>query len=217
MLRQPRGKLIEYEHKAMRGRDMSLSIQEEQRVLDDLRRRQSTRLGETESAAVLSLSAPEILGVAAVVPAEKPAVSDVGPGKTDMRRSDEVEDAAMAHAIRYERARGWYPDDVSAQSRGYDVYSTGPDSEVRYIEVKGRARTGAVELSENKWLKAEQLGGDYWLYIVIHALDAPALQVVQDPARRLPREEVVPRVRYRVSQEGWGRVAETPTDYDMNR
>jgi hypothetical protein len=66
-------------------------------------------------------------------------------------------------------ATGWRPEDVSAEDRGYDLLSHGPDETapggVRYIEVKGRAGQGAVELSENEWLKAEQLGGDYWRYI----------------------------------------------------
>ena len=48
--------------------------------------------------------------------------------------------------------------DVSTEARGCDLLSRGPDEEVRYIEVKGRAGVGAVEISENEWLKAEQLG-----------------------------------------------------------
>ena len=40
--------------------------------------------------------------------------------------------------------------------------------------------------------------------------------LVQDPARRLPREEVVPQVRYRVAQQGWHRVAESAVEYDAS-
>jgi hypothetical protein len=89
---------------------------------------------------------------------------------------------------------------VRGEPRGYDLLSDGPDREVRCIEVKGRAGVGAVELSVNEWLKAEELGEDYWLYIVTNALESPALYLVQDPAHRLPREEVIPQVRYRVAQ-----------------
>jgi hypothetical protein len=130
-----------------------------------------------------------------------------------MRRSDEVEAAAMNCAMADERARGWAVQDVSAEARGYDLLSTGPDGEIRYIEVKGRAAVGAVELSANEWLKAEQLGEDYWLYIVTDATSSPSLYRVQDPAHRLPREEVVPQVRYRVGREGWNQVAESAVDY----
>ena len=104
---------------------------------------------------------------------------------------------------------------MSAEERGNDLLSRGLGSDVRYIEIKGRAGVGAVELSENEWLKAEQLGEAYWLYIVTGALQAPALHLVQDPAHRLPREEVIPQVRYRVAQQGWGRVAEPAVKYEI--
>jgi hypothetical protein len=221
LIARSQGKLMEYEQKALRGMDMSLSIQEEQRHLEDLRRRQTTRLAETERAAMLSLGAPEVLGVAAIVPAEVSApdvtLSVSKGGEPPMRRSDEVEDAAMAHAMTYEQGRGWEVEDVSAEDRGYDLISHSPEGDVRYIEVKGRAGVGAVEISENEWLKAEQLREDYWLYIVTDALESPALYLVQDPAHRLPREEVIPQVRYRVAQEGWNRVAESAISYKIGR
>jgi hypothetical protein len=113
-----------------------------------------------------------------------------------------------------EEARGWSVDDVSAQPLGYDVLNHGPEGAVRYIEVKGHAGTGAVEISANEWLKAEQLGAEHWLYIVTEALSAPALHVVRDPAHRLPREEIVERVRYRVGQTGWRQVAERTDFYE---
>ena len=223
LVARSQGKLMEYEQRALQGADMSLTIQEERRHLDDLRRRQSVRLAETGRAGVLALGAPEILGVAAVVPAPASAspvtlsvVEGSGGGEPPMRRSDAVEEAAMAHASAYEQVRGWEVEDVSAEERGYDLLSRGPGEEVRYVEVKGRAGVGAVELSENEWLKAEQLGEAYWLYIVTGALQAPALHLVQDPAHRLPREEVIPQVRYRVAQQGWGRVAERVSEYDTS-
>ncbi len=215
LIARSQGKLMEYEQKALQGTDMSLSIQEEQRHLEDLRRRQAVRLAETERAGLLALGAPQVLGVAAVVPAESPAIASGRSGEPPMRRSDEVEAAAMARAAAYERARGWDVEDVSAEAKGYDLFSRSPDGEVRYIEVKGRAGVGAVEISENEWLKAEQLGEDYWLYIVTDALKAPSLYMVQDPAHRLSREEVIPQVRYRVAQQGWHRVAEPVVEYEV--
>jgi len=106
-------------------------------------------------------------------------------------------------------------EDVQNEDRGYDLVSYGPAGELRYIEVKGRAGVGAVELSANEWLKAEQLGPDYWLYIVTAAVQSPQLYLVQDPAHRLQREDVVPQVRYRVTTEGWGRVAESVVEYNV--
>jgi hypothetical protein len=121
-----------------------------------------------------------------------------------MRCSDAVEAAAMAHAAAYEQGRGWQVDDVSDQRLGYDLLCRGPGGAVRY-----------VELPANEWLKAEQLGEDYWLQVVADALTAPALYMVQDPAHRLPGEEVVPQVRCRVTEQGWHRVAEAARSYDV--
>jgi superfamily II DNA or RNA helicase len=214
LIARSQGKLMEYELRAARGSDMSLSIQDERRHLDDLRRRQAARLAEAERQAVLALSAPDLLGVAAVLPANDPQLAQLHAGERPMRRSDPVENAAMAYAGVYEEGRGWTVEDVSAKSPGYDLLSRNPAGEVRYIEVKGRAGVGAVELSENEWLKAEQLGGAYWLYVVTDALTWPSLHAVQDPAHRLAREEVIPQVRYRVAQQGWVRVAESSVVYE---
>ena len=154
----------------------------------------------------------EGLGVASIVPAEAPL--PVTPGGPDMRRDDEVEAIAMTHAAAYERHRGWRVEDVSEEDRGYDLLSHGSAEAVRYIEVKGRAAQGGVELSENEWLKAEQLGDDYWLYMVVACKTSPVLYVIRDPAHRLPREAVIPRVRYRVTREGWDQVAEAVGEYE---
>jgi hypothetical protein len=218
LIARSQGKLMEYEQKALGGADMGISIVDEQRHLDDLRRRQTSRLAETGRASVLALGAPSVLGVAAIVPGKTFEVSKTSKvSGIEMRRSDEVEEAAMARAIAYEQARGWQVDDVHAEDRGYDLASYGPEGQVRYVEVKGRAGVGAVEVSENEWLKAEQLEEDYWLYVVTNALTAPALYIVRDPAHRLPREEIVPQVRYRVTREGWHRVAEPVVEYGLNR
>lgn len=114
----------------------------------------------------------------------------------------------MAHAMASEQEQGRQVEDVHAEDRGYDLVSRGPAGQVRYIEVKGRAGVGDVELSQNEWLKAQQLGDDYWLVVVSNALTAPDLQAIQNPAQRLRGDEVVERVRYRVRQAGWQRVAE---------
>ena len=53
---------------------------------------------------------------------------------------------------------------------------------VRCIEVKGRAKTGDIEVSANEWAKACNMRQDYWLYAVYNcATSAPRLARVQDP------------------------------------
>ncbi len=97
----------------------------------------------------------------------------------------------------------------------YDLHATGPDGKVRYIEVKGRAGVGTVELSENEWLKAEQLGDEYWLYIVTNAIRLPGLYMLQNPRVRLAPEAVIERVRYQVSGSSWQAVAESAAHYEI--
>lgn len=118
----------------------------------------------------------------------------------------------MAVAMAYERAAGREPVDVSAENLGYDIRSVGPAGTVRYIEVKAHRTTGPVALTPNEWTMASRLGADYWLYVVEHALTAPHLTPIQDPAARLPAEEVVEVVRYVVRD--WRVVAPVPVTSD---
>ena len=54
------------------------------------------------------------------------------------------------------------------------------------IEVKGRARTGAIEMKENEWAKACTLGERYWLYVAFDcATPHPRLVRVKNPFKKL--------------------------------
>ena len=56
----------------------------------------------------------------------------------------------------------------------------------RAIEVKGRAGTGNIEMSENEWTRACNLRDRYWLYVVFDcATPSPRLVRVRDPFARL--------------------------------
>lgn len=69
---------------------------------------------------------------------------------------------------------------------GYDLHSTRPAGEERAIEVKGRAGSGQVEITENEWARACNLDGRYWLYVVYDcATPHPRLVRVKDPFWRL--------------------------------
>ena len=70
------------------------------------------------------------------------------------------------------------------------THSRPVDPNVRYeeraIEVKGRARTGNIEMSENEWTRACNLRDRYWLYVVFDcATPHPRLLRVRDPFARL--------------------------------
>ncbi len=69
---------------------------------------------------------------------------------------------------------------------GFDVLSMRPSNDRRCIEVKGRASTGEIEVTDNEWARACNLRADYWLYAVYHcATPAPQMVRVQDPFEKL--------------------------------
>ena len=106
-----------------------------------------------------------------------------------------VEGIAMEVAAAYEASFGAEVEDVSrpALARraglpdwpGFDLRSRRPMQE-RAIEVKGRAASGNVEMSDNEWARACNLRDAYWLYVVFDcATPRPRLLRVRDPFGRL--------------------------------
>ena len=174
-------------------------IQQKQTRIDELIRKKHERLAGLERMMQLSPKAPEILGCAYVVPlTQQEFESNFG-----MRRDDEVEAIAMAEAIRYEQSQDWTPHDVSADNAGYDIRSISPDGLKRYIEVKGRAESGGIMLSENEMNRLGQLGDAAWLYIVVHCKSKPQLHRIQNPAKRLTFELMTKGVQYFLPLEEW--------------
>src|SRR5205823_6642410 len=69
---------------------------------------------------------------------------------------------------------------------GFDLLAERRDGSQLAIEVKGRAGIGDVELTENEWVRACNLGERYWLYVVFDcASPHPTLLRIQDPFRSL--------------------------------
>ena len=74
---------------------------------------------------------------------------------------------------------------------GFDLKSRHParpdgHAEERAIEVKGRAGSGDVQMTENEWARACNLRDDYWLYVVFDcATPRPRLVRVRDPFAKL--------------------------------
>ena len=129
----------------------------------------------------------ELLAHALVVP-----VQDTG--ETERYDAD-VEAVAMQVATAYEERFGAEVADVSRPELarragltdwpGFDLRSRRPGEE-RAIEVKGRARTGSVEMQENEWSRACNLRDRYWLYVVFDcATPNPRLVRVRDPFAKL--------------------------------
>ncbi|HEX2995486.1 MAG TPA: DUF3883 domain-containing protein, partial [Anaerolineales bacterium] len=114
----------------------------------------------------LLMIAPDVLGVALVIPA--PIIIEAAGGKQPMMVQDrEVEAKAMARVMQYERSQRRIPTDVSA-GNSWDIESADRDGVItRYIEVKGRGSVdaGEVMLTEPEWEAAERLGNQLcWLH-----------------------------------------------------
>jgi superfamily II DNA or RNA helicase len=193
------GMLMDYEHKQSTGKDMRIKIIEEERRNADLRQRKNKRLTRAEREAIISLSEPRIIGMAAVIPAQPQTAQS----SANMHRDDEVERAAVAYVLAYEAQHGRHAEDLSSLKLPYDVRSSDAEGNTRYIEVKGRAGIGGVELSEREWLTAENMGEDYWLYIVSDTKTHPMLKVIRNPVRNLPDAGIIKRTRYHIPPEIW--------------
>jgi hypothetical protein len=120
-----------------------------------------------------------------------------------MSRDDEVEVIAMQTAMDYEKTNGRNPEDVSKDNVGYDVKSIDGQGQKRYIEVKGRAGTDGVMLSENEMNRLAQLGNKAWLYIVTNCKTNPQLNIINDPANRMAFEQKTKGVQFYLPLEEW--------------
>ena len=108
----------------------------------------------------------------------------------------EVEAIAVKVAIAYEECLGAEVQDVSRPELarragltdwpGFDLLARRAGAERRAIEVKGRAGSGGIEMSDNEWAKACNLRDGYWLYVVFDcATPHPRLVRVRDPFAKL--------------------------------
>jgi len=177
------------------GEDVALALGEAERRLDELNERLERRRQELQRERQLTIADLVHIGSALVLP--HPERENFAP----MVRDEEVERIAMEEAMRYERERGWLPEDVSAEDRGFDILSRHPESgSVRFIEVKGRAGTGPVVLTRNEYKTAERLRADYWLYVVFDCATTPRLTAIPDPVR-LAWDPVVRIEHYQIEAE----------------
>lgn len=169
-------------------------------VKKGMEKRREERIKELELMTQLSPSEPEIMGCAYLVALNNMEYHS----HFNMTRDAEVEAIAMKVASDYEKAKGRIPKDVSADNVGYDIRSEAPDGTKRYIEVKGRAGTDGVMLSENEWNRLAQLGKKAWLYIVTNcSTSSPIINIINDPARTLKYEQKTKGVQYYLPLEQW--------------
>ncbi|NYZ16885.1 DUF3883 domain-containing protein [Azospirillum sp. RWY-5-1] len=141
--------------------------------LADRLERRLARLGREREIVPL---APEMRGVALVVPAGLLARRRAGPAEAGdvpamvfAEETVEVERAAMDAVMAAERCLGRRPEDVSARKVGYDIESVAPRTGRRlFIEVKGRRADGdAVIVTRNEMLVGLNAPHAYVLAVVL--------------------------------------------------
>ena len=222
-------KLFEYDHRADAGENMGIAIRNEKRNRQRLEERRDRLKDEIRLERNVTVEAPTVLGVAAVLPMpasvtygngarhETPETAvhdDGGSGGDGMTRNDDIEAVGMRVATAYEEAHGWTVDDVSAEDHGgFDLRSLQYDAHggfaaVRYVEVKARSRTGKIRLTSNEWKKARHFGEQYWLYVVTQAAtDDPELTRIQNPAARFSEGENIFATGFQIPEEEWREVS----------
>lgn len=136
----------------------------------------------------LIMSMPRFVGIIRVKPQEI---------KSDELVSDEeIEKIGMQIALEYEKKQGRKPKDVSSENLGFDIRSVDKEGNIRYIEVKTRAKVGKIALTQNEWFKAQRFGSDYYLYVIFNATASAQLFIIQNPAKNLKPEAKIEMVRY---------------------
>ena len=157
-------------------------VKQQQRQLKD--RKETSIETIRREPELIEPSSADFVACAVVIPSEDES--------DEMHRSDEVEAIAMQEAIAHERTRGASVTDVSTPEKaqeaglsdwpGFDLLSEHPETGMRGIEVKGRARVGDVTLHDNEWTAAINQREDYWLYVVYDCgTSDPRLIRIQDP------------------------------------
>jgi hypothetical protein len=127
----------------------------------------------------------------------------------DAERRAEIEAVGMRVALEYERSQGWSPQDVSGENHGFDIRSTLYDSngsfmDIRYIEVKARAQSGAIRLSANEWKKARHFEEKFWLYVVTNAsTNNPNLTRIIYPSNRFQPDKDIFATGFIIPEDKW--------------
>ena len=172
-------------------------------VKEQHEQRRHLRLAETDRGRTVVRGDVTVIGSALLLPLPPAAGGEaVAPAGTAAQGDKEIEEIAVRIARRHETDRGATVRSVEEENVGFDLVST-RGLERRCIEVKGRAGVGRVELTWSEFAKSQELGDDYWLYVVLDCSgSAPRLYRVRDPAKSLAGSwQPSLDVRYRIDPE----------------
>lgn len=153
------------------GKTPKMNPDQAGRRADELQRRRTSRLAELDREEQLQASPPVIAGAALIVPLSMLVDLGLVPGGGSKRNevvdTEGVERRAVDAVLAAERALGRRPVEMPHFNPGYDVRSLGPDSSVRFIEVKGRIESGTVfTVTQNELRHAGNIPADFVLAMV---------------------------------------------------
>jgi superfamily II DNA or RNA helicase len=208
LLQESNDKLLHYQQKLVEGKDMNIAIINEEKRKEDFEEKRRVLVDEIRLERQITVSEPRILGAAVILPLNRVS-SEISkqPVGSGMTRDDEIEKVGMEVATKYEKLNRWTPEDVHKENLGFDIRSTnyredGTFEEIRYIEVKARAKDGSIRISANEWKKAKRFQDKFWLYIITHAgTSEPKLERFQNPEKTFKIDEDIYATGYIIPKE----------------
>ena len=100
--------------------------------------------------------------------------------------------AAENQCVEFEEMQGHKARDVSKQNLGYDIVSSTPDHQERYIEVKSVKNRGAkISMTNNEYTAAHIYGDNYFLCVIYEENADVIFEYIQNPLENLVLEKVV--------------------------
>ena len=155
----------------------------------------NARLSDSKKAASVVCGEPRRIGWAHVT-----GTQESGDDEGEPHEDPHSHFVSMQHVMTRLRQGEWDVEDVETENRGYDIYAA-RGSQHRCVEVKGvagKASTSGVKLTGGELVTADQMGDDYWLYVVEDCADGTGTLcgAWQNPAKTFEDQWVdVPGVR----------------------
>ncbi len=153
------------------GRQPTMQPENARRRAEELTGRLQARTRELEAQRHVVSSTPVIVGGALIIPQgllDKRKGMEVPQWAIDPIARAKVEKMAMQAVMAAEKHLGFEPRDVSQMKYGWDVQSRSNDGELRFIEVKGRAKGArTVTITKNEILAGLNQPEKFILAIVL--------------------------------------------------
>jgi superfamily II DNA or RNA helicase len=148
-------KAVKFQEEVAAGRQPQTQVDNARRKAEELGQRLKDREVELEARRHVVSATPVVMGGALVVPAGllRQQMGSPDLGTVDPAVREKIERMAMEEVVRREIALGYTPTDVSKDKCGWDITSKTKDGDLRFIEVKGRAKDAkTVTITKNEIL-----------------------------------------------------------------